>query len=87
MLINFNSEITRDDKYRGDVDVAVDVEARIIAEPDPYGTGDSPTLYEVELVSVTINDHNDFDDGQNVLSRLDQYTIDYLEEEAVKEVQ
>jgi len=87
MLINFNSEITRDDKYRGDVDVSVEVEANIIAEHDPYGTGDSPTSYEVELLSVTINDHNDFDDGQNVLSRLDQYTVTYLEEEATKEVQ
>lgn len=87
MLVNFNSEITRDDKYRGDVDVAVDVEARIIAEPDAYATGDSPTLYEVELVSVTINDYQDQDNGQDVLSRLDQYTISYLEQQATEEIQ
>lgn len=86
MLVNFNSEITRDDKYRGDVDISVDVQAKITAEPDAYATGDSPTLYEVELVSVTINDYNDQDDGQDVLSRLDQYTINYLEEEATKEI-
>lgn len=86
MLVNFYSSITKDDKYRGEVEVDVLVEANIFQENDPYGTGDSPTAYEVELHSVTIADHNDFEDGQEVLHRLNSFTIDYLEDEAIREV-
>lgn len=86
MEVQFNTTIVRDDKYRGEVDVDVEVIASVSVEPDGYGTGDSPTLYEVNLESVKIVDSRDDEDGQEILSRLSTYTIDQLEDEAIREV-
>lgn len=95
MLINFESFMYGEDKYRGEVEIPLDVEASVIAENDPYGTGDSPTVYHVELKSVIVRDPENYyiasdcpgTDGQDIVNVLDSYNREILEEEAIKEIQ
>jgi len=95
MLVNFESFIYGEDKYRGEVEIPLDVEASVIIEKDPYGTGDSPNAYHVELKSVIVRDPENYyiasdcpgTDGQNIVDLLDSYNREAIEEEAIKEVQ
>lgn len=86
MTITFESTVFKCDKYRGDIEQYVDVEAHVQVEHDAYGTGDSPTLYEVTIKSVILHDHHDIDDGKDILSRLDPEDLEYFEDQAIKEV-
>jgi|DEB0MinimDraft_3_1074331.scaffolds.fasta_scaffold02432_8 hypothetical protein len=86
MTITFESTVFKCDKYRGDIEQYVDVEADVKIQRDIYATGDSPTGYEVTIKSVILHDHYDFDDGQDILSRLDPEDIEYFEEQAIEEV-
>lgn len=95
MLVNFESFIYGEDKYRGEVEIPVDVEAFVTATRDGYATGDSPTLYEVELKSVIIRDPEGYyryssgneGDGVNIVDKLDPSDIEEFEELAIKEIQ
>jgi len=95
MLVQFESFIYGEDKYRGEVEIPVDIEASVTAESDGYGTGDSPTLYEVKLQSVVIRDpegwlryaSGNYGDGVDIVDKLDPSDIEEFEELAIKEVQ
>lgn len=95
MLVQFESVIYGDDKYRGEVEIPVDIEASVSVEHDGYATGDSPTLYEVKLQSVVIRDPEGYyryasgneGDGVNIVNKLDASDVEYFEELAIKEVQ
>jgi hypothetical protein len=94
MLVQFESFIYGEDKYRGEVEIPLEVEASVIAEKDPYATGDSPTMYHVELKSVIVRDPENYyiasdcpgTDGQEIVDLLDSYNREAIEEEAIKEV-
>ena len=94
MLVQFESFIYGDDKYRGEVEIPLDVEASVVAEHDPYGTGDSPTMYHVELKSVIVRDPENYyiasdcpgTDGENIVDKLDPSDVEEFEELAIKEV-
>jgi hypothetical protein len=47
---------------------------------DAYGTGDSPTLYDVELLSIYDEDGNEVDEGS-----LSSYVYDSIIDEAIQE--
>lgn len=93
--MQFESFIYGEDKYRGEVEIPVDIEATVTSESDGYGTGDSPTLYEVEITKVIIRDPEGYyryasgnlGDGVNIINDLDPSEIEYFEELAIKEVQ
>lgn len=95
MLVQFESFIYGDDKYRGEVEIPVDVEASVTTTRDGYATGDSPTLYEVKLESVIIRDPEGYyryasgnlGDGVNIVDNLDPSDVEEFEELAIKEVQ
>ena len=95
MLVQFESFIYGEDKYRGEVEIPVDIEADVIAETDGYATGDSPTLYEVKLQSVIIRDPEGYyryssgnlGDGVNIVDNLDPSDVEEFEDLAIKEVQ
>jgi len=95
MLVQFESFIYGEDKYRGEVEIPLEVEASVVAENDPYGTGDSPTAYHVELKSVIVRDPENYyiasdcpgTDGENIVDKLDPSDIEEFEELAIKEVQ
>ena len=94
MLINFESFIYGEDKYRGEVEIPLDIEASVIIEKDPYGTGDSPNAYHVELKSVIVRDPENYyiasdcpgTDGENIVDKLDPSDIEEFEDLAIKEV-
>ena len=94
MLVQFESFIYGEDKYRGEVEIPLDIEASVIAEKDPYATGDSPTMYHVELKSVIVRDPENYyiasdcpgTDGENIVDKLDPSDVEEFEELAIKEV-
>jgi len=94
MLVQFESFIYGEDKYRGEVEIPLNIEAFVTAEKDPYATGDSPTMYHVELKSVIVRDPENYyiasdcpgTDGQEIVDLLDSYNREAIEEEAIKEV-
>lgn len=87
MLVEFESYVYREEKYRGEVELPLQVTARVFVEPDGYATGDSPTLYEVELLSAKISDSRSVFDGDDIVNYLDPSEREEIEEEAIKEVQ
>ena len=94
MLVQFESFIYGEDKYRGEVEIPLNIEASVTSEKDPYATGDSPTMYHVELKSVIVRDPENYyiasdcpgTDGQEIVDLLDSYNREAIEEEAIKEV-
>jgi len=70
MKVNFESEIEVETKY-GSQYKPIYVVANVTAEPDAYATGDSPTLYDVEIDSVTLDD-------EEVVNKLDPIIIEHL---------
>jgi|DEB0MinimDraft_4_1074332.scaffolds.fasta_scaffold213336_1 hypothetical protein len=87
MLVQFESYVYREEKYRGEVELPLSIEAEVTITKDGYATGDSPTLYEVELLSATIQDSRSIFDGDDIVKYLDPSEIEEIEEEAIKEVQ
>lgn len=80
--VTFNTEITVEDKYR-DFDLGLLVFANIV-EDRALGY---PTELIVNLEAAEIDDLRDitpFNNGDDVLSRLDDQTIEFLKDEAVK---
>lgn len=80
--VTFKSEITVEDKYR-EVDVGLLVFANII-EDKALGY---PTEIIVNLEAVEVDDNRDvtpFNNGDNLLQRLDDKTIEFLKDEAVR---
>lgn len=83
----FESSIFREDKYRGEIEVSVEVEASVQECKDAYATGDSPTQYDVKIESVIIRDSREFDNGENIVERIDESDLEYFEEMAIEEYQ
>lgn len=81
----FESSVFRDDKYRGEIEVPVEVEATVVPYKDPFATGDSPTEYDVKIKSVIIHDSREYDDGEDIVDRIDNDDLDYFEEMAIEE--
>jgi len=82
--VTFNKEITVEDKYR-EFDLGVLVHANIVEEKS-IGY---PTEIIVNIESVEVDDARDVtphENGDDILSRLDSDTIEYLKDEAVKEM-
>jgi len=82
--VTFNREITVEDKYR-EFDLGLLVSANIVQEKS-IGY---PTEIIVNIKSVEVEDARDvtpYENGDNILSRLDSDTIEYLKDEAVKEM-
>lgn len=78
----FNSEITVEDKYR-EFDIGLLVYANIVEDR----SFDQPAELIINLESVEIDDVRDvtpYENGQEILSRLDDFTIEFLKDEAVK---
>lgn len=84
MIITFDSYIYREEKYRGEVELPIEVRANLLVTTDAYATGDSPTLYEVDLLSAIIYDYNSIYDNKDVLKHLDSSEIEELENEAIE---
>jgi len=76
----FKTEITIDDKYRGEVDIPVEVYSHVREEQDMYMTGDSPKELFIELESVLCTDPREFSYAEELVSRLDQNTAEYLKD-------
>jgi len=81
----FESSVFRDDKYRGEIEVPVEVEAIVVTYKDPFATGDSPLQYDVKLKTVIVHDTRQFDDGENIIDKLDPEDFEYFEEQAIEE--
>ena len=81
----FKSELTIDDKYRGEVDVPVEVMAHVREEQDRYATGDSPVELFVELESVICTDSREFLYGTELLPRLSMHDKEYLKDKVAFE--
>jgi len=80
--LTFNSEITVEDKYR-EFDLGLLVHANII-EDKVVGY---PTEIIVNIEAVEVDDARDitpYENGDNLLSRLDDQTIEFLKDEAVR---
>lgn len=78
----FNSEITVEDKYR-EFDMGLIVYADIIEDK----SFDQPAELIINLESVAINDVRDvtpYQNGDEILSQLDDFTIEFLKDEAVR---
>ena len=76
----FKTEITIDDKYRGEVDIPVEVYSHVREEQDMYMTGDSPKELFIELESVLCTDPREFSYAEELVSKLDQNTAEYLKD-------
>lgn len=80
--VTFNTKITVDDKYR-EFELGITVWASI-KEDKQMGY---PTELIVDLEEVQVNNQHDpapYECGSSVLSRLDDDTIEYLKDEAVR---
>ena len=80
--ITFKSEITVEDKYR-EFDVGLLVHANVIEET-AIGY---PAEIIVNIEAVEVDDLRDvtpYQTGDDITSRLDEQTIEYLKDEAVK---
>jgi len=58
--------------------IKFDVDFEITSERDAYGTGDSPTLYDVSVLAVSV-----YGDGQDLIDVLISSVIDKIEQEIV----
>lgn len=82
--IQFNQEVTVEDKYR-EFDVNLQVSA-IVKEERAIGY---PTEIIVDILDAEILDQRDVDpysNGQSMLGNLDAHTIEFLKDQAVKEM-
>ena len=82
--VTFNREITVEDKYR-EFDLGLLILANIVEEKS-IGY---PTEIIVNIESIEVDDARDitpYENGDDILSRLDSDTIEYLKDEAVKEM-
>lgn len=77
MRVSITEKFTNDDE----VDVEIDVEVSVDVEHDPYGTGDSPTSYEVQIISCASSDGNDY--GEH---NLPGYCVERITQRAIEEV-
>jgi hypothetical protein len=78
----FNSEITVEDKYR-EFDMGLLVYADIVEDK----SFDQPAELIINLESVAIDDIRDvtpYQNGDEILSQLDDFTIEFLKDEAVR---
>lgn len=75
--MQFESFIYVDDKYRDNVEVPVSVTCDIHVERDGYGTGDSPTLIEVNNLKISR-------DNEDITKYIDSSTLEEIEDEAVE---
>lgn len=83
--LTFKSEVTVDNKYR-EFDIGLLVHAYII-EDRVVGY---PTEIIVNLDSVEVDDHRDvapYKNGDDILSKLDHQTIEFLKDQAVREME
>ena len=83
--VTFNTEITVEDKYR-EFDLGIKVFANIKEESQ----SGYPTELIVNIEAAEVDDLRDvtpFNMGEDVLSRLDHDTIEFLKDQAVKEMQ
>jgi len=83
MEVQFNQELTFEDKYRSfDVNFAVSANIR---EEKVVGY---PTEVIVDLLDVEVSDARDvtpFENGQSVLNDLNKDDVEFLKDQAVKE--
>jgi hypothetical protein len=80
--VTFNTEITVEDKYR-EFDLGIKVFANIKEESQ----SGYPTELIVDLEEVEVDDQRDitpYENGLSLLARLDNDTIEYLKDEAVR---
>ena len=80
--LTFKSEVTVEDKYR-EFDIGLLVFANIV-EDKALGY---PTELIVNLEAVEVDDYRDvtpYQNGDDIISRLDDQTIEFLKDEAVK---
>lgn len=64
-----------------DVPVEVEVTGYVGIERDPYGTGDSPTSYEVSIDTITDaqgNEYSEHDLGKVAWERIQDLAIDQV---------
>ena len=83
--LTFKSEITVEDKYR-EFDLGLLVHANII-EDKVLGY---PTEIIVNIEAVEVDDARDvtpYKNGNDILSRLDHNTVEFLKDQAVREMQ
>ena len=77
MIIDFETNAYKNDS---DVEIPVRVVANVEITSDMYGTGDSPTGYDVVLLSVVDEEDN------NVINDIDGPCMLFLEEQAAREI-
>ena len=58
--------------------IKFDVDFELTSERDAYGTGDSPTMYDVSILGVSV-----YGDGQDLTDILIGSVIDKIEQEIV----
>ena len=83
--LTFKSEITVEDKYR-EFDLGLLVHANII-EDKVIGY---PTELIINIEAAEVDDNRDvtpYSMGEDILSRLDHDTIEFLKDQAVREMQ
>lgn len=83
--VTFKSEITVEDKYR-EFDLGLLVHANII-EDKVIGY---PTELIINIKAAEVDDNRDvtpYSIGEDILSRLDHDTIEFLKDQAVREMQ
>lgn len=83
--LTFKSEITVEDKYR-EFDLGLLVHANII-EDKVIGY---PTELIINIEAAEVDDNRDvtpYSIGEDILSRLDHDTIEFLKDQAVREMQ
>ena len=83
--VTFNREITVEDKYR-EFDLGLLVHANIIKDK----VLGYPTEIIVNIEAVEVDDARDvtpYENGNNILSRLDHNTVEFLKDQAVREMQ
>lgn len=76
----FKTEITIDDKYRGEVDIPVEVYSHVREEQDMYMTGDSPKELFIEIESVLCTDPREFSYSEELVSKLNSDNLEYLKD-------
>ena len=64
-----------------DDEIIVDCLVDTYAERDPYGTGDSPTQYMIDVVKVT-HDGNDYEWTDQQEEDIIEQVMEYLAEDA-----
>ena len=75
MIINFETTT-----FKEDLEIPVKVVANVEITQDMYNTGDSPTGYDVVLLSVVDEEDN------NVIDNIDGPCMLFLEEQATREI-